>query len=421
MRLIVIGGVAAGLSTAARARRLDRNLEITVLEKGDAISYGACGLPYYVEGRVDSLDDLVTYTAEYFRRERKIEVRTRAEVAAIEHARRQVVLADGERLAYDRLVIATGSRTVCEVAGADQPHVFTLHTPDDAYRLRAFLETRRPKRGLVIGAGYIGFEAAEALRTHGVRVTIADHGTPRLAAAVRKHVERMGVAMHLETEVRSVADFESDVVVLAAGQRPEVKLAVQAGVELGRTGAIRVNERMETNLGSVYAAGDCAETTSLITGEPVWLPLGTTANKMGRVAGANAAGGRERLAGIVSTSIVRVLGLGVGMTGLSAEQARAAGFDPACERITARDRAAYFRGRPMTVELVADKRTRRLLGALVMGDNDVAGRVNVVATALAARMKLDEFAQLDLTYAPPYSPVWDPLLIAAQQLLREEG
>jgi NADPH-dependent 2,4-dienoyl-CoA reductase/sulfur reductase-like enzyme len=424
MRLVVIGGVAAGLSAAARARRLDRDLEIIVLEKGDTVSYSACGLPYLVEGRVARLNDLVRYTPEQFSRERNITVRTGAEVASISHARREVALAGGERVHYDRLVIATGARPDCSVIeGSEAAHVFALHTLDDACRLRSFLETRRPRRGLVAGAGYIGLEAVEALRAHGVAVTLCEatehilhRQDAELTQAIHKHLERCRVEVRLDTRVKAIEPVW-DVVVLATGLKPNAELAAEAGVRLGRTGAIHVTENMETRLGGVFAAGDCAETTHLVTGRPVWFPLGTTANKMGRVAGANATGRRERFSGVTGTCVVRVCGLGVGFTGLSVCQARREGFDPVAARIEARERASYFRGRMNTVELVADRATRRLLGVTVWGDEGIAGRVNVVATALTRRMLLDEFAELDLAYAPPYAEVWDPLLIAAQQLL----
>lgn len=187
-------------------------------------------------------------------------------------------------------------------------------------------------------------------------------------------------------------------------------------MQLGRTGAIRVDEHMETNLPGVYAAGDCAEARHLVTGRPAYIPLGTTANKMGRVAGANAAGRRERFAGVVGTAIVNVFGLGVALSGLSVEQARHEGFSPVSARITASSRAGYFDGRPLTVELIADSGTRRLLGGAVWGDDGVAGRINVIATALHNRMRVEELEQLDLAYAPPFATVWDPVLIAAQQL-----
>jgi len=425
--LLVVGGVAAGLSAAARARRLDPRLEITVMEKGPVISYGACGLPYLVEGRVHAPEQLIVYTPEYFRKERNIAVRTGARVVAVSHPRREVQLASGERIRYDRLVLATGAR--CDtsgMAGADLPHVFTLHTLDDAERMRTFLRDRKPRSAVVVGGGYIGVEAADALRRHGLHVTILERRRHVLlredtafTAAVRKQLETHGVELRCESPVHSVEGLGADLVVISAGFKPNVELAAEAGVEIGRTGAIRTDEGMETTVRGIYAAGDCAEVQHLVSGRPAWIPLGTTANKTGRVAGANAAGGRERFPGIVGTSIVGIFGRGFATTGLSEAEARAAGFSPVAARIDARSRPGYYGGTPTTVELVADRSSGRLLGGSVIGDDGAAGRVNVIATALQARMRLDDFESLDLAYSPPFSPVWDPLLIAAQQLQKE--
>jgi len=429
MALVVVGGVAAGLSAAARARRLDPRLEIIVLEKGPAISYGACGLPYLLEGRVKQPEDLIVYTPEYFRKERNIEVRTGARVVSLAHSRREVVLESGARVRYDRLVLATGAR--CDtlgIAGGFQPHVFTLHTLEDAVRLRGFLAEKHPRRAVVIGAGYIGVEAADALRRNGLRVTVVERASnallrddPQLTLAVRRVLEAHGVELRCGIRVDAiepaqVAGVPCDLVVLAAGFKPNVELASDAAIELGRSGAIRTSDRMETNLPGVYAAGDCAEVTHLVSGSPTYIPLGTTANKTGRVAGANAAGGRERFAGIVGTSIVGIFGTAFATTGFSAEQARAQGFSPVAARIEALSRPRYFQGAPTTVELVADRSTRRLLGGSVIGEEGAAGRIDVIAAALQARMTVDDFEQLDLAYSPPFAPTWDPLLIAAQQL-----
>ena len=432
MALVVIGGVAAGLSAAARARRIDPRLEIVVLEKGPVISYGACGLPYFVEGRVREAKDLVVYTPEYFRRERKIEVRTGARAVSISHPRREVVLESGERVRYDRLVIATGAR--CDtsgIAGADQPHVFTLHTLGDAERLRRFIAEKQPRRAVVVGAGYIGVEAADALRRHGLGVTVLERSAHALlrddadfTAAVRKTLEQHGVELRCGVEVTAVeadrvAGVPCDLVVLACGFRPNTAMAAEAGVELGRFGGIRTDDRMQTNLTGVYAAGDCAEVTHLVTGRPTYIPLGTTANKTGRVAGANASGARERFPGIVGTSIVGIFGTGFATTGFSAVQAKAEGFSPVRARIEGPARPRYFQGTKTVVELVADRATGRLIGGSVIGEEGAAGRINVIAAALHNRMRVDDFEQLDLAYSPPFSPVWDPLLIAAQQLKKE--
>jgi len=430
--LVVIGGVAAGLSAAARARRIDPQLEIIVLEKGPVISYGACGLPYFVEGRIRRPEQLIVHTPEYFRKERQIDVRISSRVVAISHPRREVLLESGARVPYEHLVIATGGRaTTSIIAGGQQPHVFTLHTLDDATRLRAFIEEKHPKRAVVIGGGYIGFEAADALRRNGLRVTVLERSQHVLLrdeahwnALARRQLELHGVELRCGVEVRCIEpdrvdDFPADLVIVSAGFKPNVELAAEAGVEIGRTGAIRTDDRMETSLRGVFAAGDCAEVNHLVTGRPTWIPLGTTANKAGRVAGANAAGGRERFPGIVGTSIVSVFGMAFAATGLSVTEAGAASFSPVSARIEAPSRPGYFQGTKTTVELVADRATRRLLGATVIGEQDAAGRINVVATALESRMRVDEFEQLDLAYAPPFATVWDPLLVAAQQLLKE--
>jgi CoA-dependent NAD(P)H sulfur oxidoreductase len=432
MSLVVIGGVAAGLSAAARARRIDPRLPILVLEKGPVISYGACGLPYFVEGRVRAMEELIHYTPEYFRKERKIEVRTGARAVAISHPRREVQLESGERVRYDRLVIATGARCgSMGIAGAEQKHVFTLHTPADAEKMRAFLRDARPKRAVVIGAGYIGVEAADALRRNGLQVTVLERSPyallrpdAGLTAAVKKQLEDHGVEVRFGVEVRqieagAVAGVPCEMVVLAAGFQPNAQLAAEAGVETGKSGAIRTTERMETNLHGVYAAGDCAEVNHLLTGRPVYLPLGTTANKTGRIAGANAAGARERFAGIVGTSIVGIFGKGFATTGLSVPEARGEGFTPVSARIEGYGRPRYYGGSKTAVELVADRASGRLIGGSVIGDDGAAGRINVIATALEARMRLEDFEQLDLAYSPPFATVWDPLLIAAQQLRKE--
>jgi NADPH-dependent 2,4-dienoyl-CoA reductase/sulfur reductase-like enzyme len=432
MALVVIGGVAAGLSAAARARRIDPHLEILVLEKGPVISYGACGLPYYVEGLVRDSRQLIVYTPEYFRKERNIEVRTGARVVSISHPRRELALESGERVPYDRLVIATGAR--CDhtgIAGATLPHVFTLHTIEDAERMRLFIEQSKPRQAVVFGAGYIGVEAADALRRNGLRVTVVERSRHALlrdddefTAAVVRQLEAHRVEVRFGTSIQSIepdraGDIPCDMVVLAAGFRPNTELAAQAGVELGRTGAIATDERMETNLRGVFAAGDCAETTHVVTGRPVWIPLGTTANKTGRVAGANAAGARARFPGIAGTSIVGIFGMGFATTGLSVAEARREGFTPVSARIEAFGRPRYHGGTKTAVELIADHATRRILGGSVIGEDGAGGRIDVIATAVQARLRVDEFEQLDLAYSPPFATVWDPLLVAAQQLMKE--
>jgi NADPH-dependent 2,4-dienoyl-CoA reductase/sulfur reductase-like enzyme len=432
MALVVIGGNAAGMSAAARARRLDPRLEIVVLEKGPAVSYGTCGLPYLVEGRVREASQLIVYTPEYFRKERNIDVRIGMRAVSISHPRREITLETGGRLRYDHLIVSTGAR--CDslgIEGAQQPHVFTLHTLEDAERMRRFLRDQHPRRAVVIGAGYIGVEAADALRRNGVAVTVLERsqnlllrGEPEFTGAVRRQLEAHGVELRCGVRVESIGpdragDVPCDMVVLAAGFKPNIEMAAESGVEIGRTGAIRTDEHMETNLRGVFAAGDCSEVMHLVTGRPTYIPLGTSANKAGRVAGANAAGGRERFPGVVGTSIVGIFGMAFATTGLSLEQARAEGFSPVAARIEAQARPRYFQGKKTTVDLIADRGTGRLMGGWVIGEEGAAGRIDVIATALQSRLRVNEFEQLDLAYSPPFATVWDPLLIAAQQLLKE--
>jgi len=421
MKLVVVGGVAAGLSAASRARRLDPAAEILVLEKGSRISWGACGLPYLIEGQVSSMDELVVYPREFFEKERNIRIRTQAEVTAVRHGARELILANGERIPYDRLVWAAGARP------AHRPHserVFHLHSDTDGERLNGFLERERPRTAAVVGGGYIGLETATALRARGLMVrlfhdatTLLNREDAWLTQRVVERLEQCGVEVRLN-EPADPDRVEADVVIDATGLRPNVEVLAEAGAALGRTGALAVDEYQETSLRGVFAAGDCCEARHIVSGRAVWIPLGTTANRMGRVAGANAAGRRERFPGVAGTSIVRVAGLGVGVTGLSQQQARSEGFSPVEAVIEARERARYFFGRRLAVQLVADRTSGRLLGGAALGDQGVLARIDTLAAALAARMTVEDLAGLDLAYAPPYSTVMDPLLVAAQQLLR---
>lgn len=420
MKLVVVGGVAAGLSAASRARRLAPSAEILVLEKGERISWGACGLPYLVEGQVTSVEDLVVYRREFFEKERNIRIRTGAEVTAVRHSAREVVLRNGERIPYDRLVWAAGARPARPSASG---RVFHLHSDVDGVRLRELLDRQEPGQAVVAGGGYIGLEAVTALRAQGWKVrlyhdrtTLLGREDPWLTQRIVERLEQCGVEVRLNEPV-DPEQVDSGLVIDATGLRPNVEILAEAGAALGRTGALAVDEYQETTLRGVYAAGDCCEARHIVSGRPVWIPLGTTANRMGRVAGANAAGRRERFAGIAGTSIVRVAGLAVGVTGFSQQQARREGFSPVEAVIEARERARYFFGGRLAVQLVADRASGRLLGAAVVGDRGVLARINTAAAALTARMTVEELASLDLAYAPPYSTVVDPLLVAAQQLL----
>ncbi|MBA3973772.1 MAG: NADH oxidase [Candidatus Solibacter sp.] len=422
MRLVVVGGVAAGMSAASMARRADAGLEIVVLEKGERISYAACGLPYLIEGQVKSVDGLVVHGPEFFERKRDIRVKTGAEVVAVRHASREVVLKSGERMRYDKLIWAAGARPAVRHGGGK---VFSLHTDTDGERLQQALERKEPRTAAVVGGGYIGLEMATALRARGLKVELFNARTDLLnredawlTALLKEKLEQCGVAVHLNTAVDDASSLPFDLVLVATGLKANVEALAEAGAEVGRSGALKVTDRQETSLGGVWAAGDCCEARHVVTGNDVWIPLGTTANKTGRAAGANAAGRRERFEGIAGTSIVRAAGLSIAVTGLSAAQARREGLRPVSAEITAKNRPDYFMPRRLWIQLVADSMTGRLLGGAVVGEEDASGRINVLASALHGRMKVSALEQLDLAYAPPYANVTDPLLTAARQLAK---
>lgn len=439
-----MGGNAAGMSAASRARRVDPQLEVVVLEKGDYVSYGTCGLAYLVSGAVARADDLVVYTPEFFRTRRGIDVRTGHRVTEILPGQKQVEVQHGEkvfRLNYDKLVLAAGGAPAETLPGADGPGVFTCNDLAGALALREILELRRPRRGVVIGGGYIGLEVAEALRRRNLEVIVLERSEsvlediePEIGLWVSERLARHGIQVELNSAVHAIessragpasvlyADqraLTADLVVLAAGLQPRAELAARAGVELGPSGAIRTDDRQQTNLPGLYAAGDCVETRHLVTGRPSYLPLGTTANKQGRVAGENAAGGKATFPGVVGTLVTKVFDLEVGKTGLSEAAARANGFSPVGVWVDSLSQARYLAGKALRAKLVVDRASGRLLGGQLAGEEGAARRVDVLATALTARMTLAEFVHLDLGYAPPYGPVYDPLLVAAWEALKK--
>lgn len=444
LRVVVIGGGAAGMSAASRVRRLRPDWEITVLERGEHVSFILCGLPYYIEGLVDDENRLAVYTPDYFRAERSIDVRTRQEARRIDPAGRLVEAVDlasgaSHAFPYDRLIIAAGAQPVRpKIAGLDLEGVFVLRSIPSGVAVRSFLGNRTVRRAVIVGGGYVGLEMAEALRALGAEVTIIEAaasvlpgGEPEIAALVDEELRRQGVDVRTQQvaqafegdggsvrrAVTSDGTLEVDLVLVSVGVRPDVAVAREAGIEVGPTGAIAADARMATNLPEVYAAGDCAEARHLLTGRPAYVPLGTTANKQGRVAGINAAGGQAEFAGIVGTAALKVFDLEVARTGLSEAQAREAGFDPVGAVVRFPSHAPYYPGaRTLTVKLVADAGSGRLLGGQMAGPGSVAKRIDAVATALHAGMSVGDLEALDLTYAPPFATAWEGIQIAAQQL-----
>ena len=449
-RLIVIGGCAAGMSAASKARRLNPDLEIVVYEKTGFVSYASCGLPYYVSGLVEDHNKLVVRTPAQFAK-RGIEVHLHHEVTEVDTENRRVrvtnLLKDGGGSwyeSYDKLVIATGGRPTVlpDFSLGDLSGVFVLRAVEDGVAVRDFVRPERPQRAVIVGAGYIGVEMAESFHELGLEITVI--GRPPqvlkrfdsdMAQLVQDELESKGIQLSLGDEVKALegdaqgrvrrvisskGTFEADLVLLAMGVQPNATLAKAAGVALGETGAIATDFQMRTNLPDVFAAGDCAEAYHRITGRGAYIPLGTTANKQGRVAGTNLGGGHAEFEGIVGTVITKVLDVYAALTGLSEKEAQALGYAVQSTMIQAGSRAHYYPGsRPIHVKLVVEEGSGRLLGGQVVGDEGAGPRIDVLATALHKGMTVEELARLDLAYVPPIAPVWDPLLVAANVALKE--
>lgn len=438
-RLVVVGAGAAGMSAASAARRADKDLDVVVLESGQHAAYGLCGLPYYLSDVVSDAGSLRAYPPSFFRDRRGIDLRFGSSVVRVDTERRAVhVRANGQstQLRYERLILAAGAHPALPpIPGLDDSRVFTVRTVEEAARLRSLLDAGHIGRAVVVGGGYIGLEMAESFAERGVAVTVVEALTrlmpnldpefsAKVESEVRKHADvRLGVTVH---EVRRGDDgvllvalddstlLPTDVVVVATGVRPSTLLAEAVGADLGPSGAVVVDHRMRTSVPHVLAAGDCVALPHLVTGTPAYIPLGPTANKTGRVAGTVAAGGDAQFAGTVGTAVVKVFGLGVARTGLSLAEAAEAGFDAVATDATGRSRAKYYPGSvPVDIRLVHTP-DGRLLGAQLSGEGDsVAKRVDVVAVALHAGLTVEELVGLDLSYAPPFAPVYEPLLVAA--------
>ncbi len=448
-RVLVVGGVAAGMSAASQAKRRAPSAEVTVLERGPYISYGACGMPYNIEDPQRPLHDLVVLTAERALADRGIKVWLHHEAVAIDLDAGHGVVRDleegGERREpFDALVIATGARPVrLSLPGFDLPGVEVLRDLSDGGRVKELVD-RGPEHAVVVGAGYIGMEMTHVLTNRGIAVTIVEKQPQILpgwhadtVAAVREELERHGVTVETGAGVEGAEPdgngrvaavltdhgrLPAELVIQAVGIRPNTELAAAAGLRLGETGAVWASQQQQSSNPRVWTAGDCAEAYHRVLRRNTWIPLGTTANKQGRVAGANAVGGRERFPGVVGTAGFVVFDLEVARSGLGLEQAGLEGFEPVSVTIRQRSRAhAFPGGGPIQVTLVADGPSGLLLGGELVGPEGAALRANVLATALATHMTVADVQGLDLAYAPPFAPVWDPLLVAANQLAKKTG
>jgi len=446
MEIVVIGGDAAGMSGASQIRRRQQEWPITVVERSPFTSYAACGIPYFLAGDIASADDLVVVTPSAFRERRHIDVRSRWEATAIDTDGRRVVVRrpdDGEEsIPYDRLLIATGAAPVRPAwEGMELHGVYSLRSLTDAISLSGRLHAGAA-RAVVVGGGYVGLEMAEAFARRGLEVTVVEreaallggsdaelsrmavdelaaHGVEvRLATAVTGLVGRDGDLAAVATEA---GEIPCDLCLIALGVRPNVRLAEAAGIALGESGAIAVDAAQRTGVHGVWAAGDCCEVLHRITGRPTYIPLAQAANRQGRVAGATMADGEARFPGVVGSQAFKCFDLAVARTGLTPEAAEAAGYAPRAVTVEAESRAHYYPGHvPITTTLWFDTHTRRVIGARLVGrDPSVAKRCDIFAVAITAGMTVEEVADLDLTYAPPFAPVWDPVLQAATRAARE--
>lgn len=448
-RLVVIGGDATGMSAASQARRhkSPEQLEIVAFERSHFTSYSACGIPYWVGGDVEDRDDLIARTPEEHR-ERAIDLRMRTEVTELDVAGSRVRTRDLESGAeswtgYDHLVIATGARPVRPpLPGIDAPGVHGVQTLDDGQALLdslSALERTDGRRAVVVGAGYIGVEMAEALLHRGYEVTVLNRGEqpmatldPDMGRLVHRAMDGMGITTVGSSTVTKIltgddgrvravatddAEYAADVVVLGMGVEPETRLAQAAGLPLGTYGGLLTDLAMRVRgHENIWAGGDCVEVLDLVSGRERHIALGTHANKHGQIIGANVGGGYATFPGVVGTAVSKVCDLEIARTGLREKDARDVGLRYVTATVESTSRAGYFPGAaPMTVKMIAERRTGRLLGVQIVGREGAAKRVDIAAVALTAGMTVEQMTALDLGYAPPFSPVWDPVLVAARK------
>ena len=445
-RLLVIGGVAAGPKAAAKARRCDPEMEIAIYQEEDEISYAGCGLPYYISGVIEERENLISRTPGKFAQE-GIKILKNRKIEKIDiqsHAVSGRKIGSGETFTdhFDRLVLATGAYPIRpKIEGIDLANIFYLRSISDADAIFEAIRSESIRNVVIAGGGYIGLEMAESLVHLGKKVTIVELAPQILtlfdedfAGILRQYLEKRGVKIFISegiqslkgkngkvTHVQTVArEVEADVVLMSLGIRPQVELAKQAGLKIGETGAVWVNEKMETSAEGVYAAGDCAETTHLVTGKKVWIPLGSTANKQGRVVGVNLCGGHAIFPGVMGTAVFKTFDFNVAKTGLSMREAEKEGFHPLQAIVRGFDRAHYYPGRKeSTLKVIADKETGQILGGQAIGEGPSDKFIDILAMALHGKMTCHQLASVDLTYAPPFSPVLSPVVVAANVLMNK--
>jgi len=444
MKFVIVGGDAAGMSAASRAKRNQPDLEVTVLEQSGDVSYSACGMPYNIADPARDMEDLVVRRAEVFRTKQGLDLRTGHRALAIDRTARTV---SGEQedgrpftIPYDALLIATGASAVIpDRPGFTLPGVVALKSLEDGRRIKERLAARKVARAVILGMGYIALEMCEALCARNIAVEMVKPRPrflpwmhPDLAAKVKQEVESRGVGVHAGHEVERIEGqedtlrvhcgdltVEGQIVLVAVGVKPSNALAKGAGLELGPCESISVDRTLRTSDPRIYAAGDCADAYHVVTGAKTWVPLALRANRAGWAVADNVTGRKTELEGVAGTSVFKVFDMEVARTGLNASEAKAEGFDPVETVIEARSRAhAHPGASPLLVQMVGDRQSGRLLGAQMVGKEGVVHRVYALAVALHQKMTVEAFSQCDLAYAPPFGPVWDPMLTAANQLVK---
>lgn len=437
MKLLIIGGVAGGATAAARARRLSETAEITLLERGPYVSFANCGLPYFLSGDIAKRSQLLLQTPEGFQGRYGVQVHLNTEALEIDRAGKRVraLGPDGERwFTYDRLILAQGGNPILPpVPGADLPHTFKLWTVPDMDRIHTFLKDQGPKTAVVAGGGFIGLEMAEAFHKRGLKVTVVELA-PQILVTLDKefgrlaqdHLRHHGIAVETgvglkavlgetkEVELSDGRRIPADLVLFSVGVRPELTLVKQAGLTLGESGGLLVDDTLRTSDPAIWAAGDMVEVVQKVSGRKVRVPLAGPANRQGRIAATNALGGTLKYRGALGTSVVKLVDATAASTGLSEKAARDAGFDVGVAVVHKDHHAGYYPGgQLLTLKLVYDRKNSRLLGAQGFGREGVDKRIDVAATALVGRLTLEDLGELDLAYAPPYSSANDPLNLAA--------
>ncbi len=446
-RIVVIGGLAAGPSAASKAVRVNPDIEAVLFEQGEDISYGICEIPYALGGEIPQ-ESLVAYTPERLREKKGVEVRTLHRAEEIQPVQkfvrvRNVRTGEVTEEPYDRLVLALGSRVrIPDWKGIDARNVFTVKTLEQGRLIRKFLETEHPRTVAIIGGGYVGMEMADTLSRIGLNVTLLHrqslplHGLERgTREVVRRQLEDHGVSFvgnariegllegkeHRITHVlTSDGSYPCDMAVIATGVVPNTALASQSGIRLGQSGGILTDQRQQTSVDDIFAAGDCCEVKNLVNNKSMYIPLATIASKAARVAGENAAGGSAVFRGAIRAVGVRVFDIEVAQVGLSSQEAADSGFEPAVDTITAWSKvAAMPSSEKVTITTIADKKSGRVLGANLYGKNGAVSRADTFAVAIQHRLLVSDVQQLDLVYAPPFAPLWDPILVAANALRKK--